>query len=205
METSKSGQQGPQSETQRVNTVKRNRLIRRAAILAVVCMVLGSAFYLYGSKSQDDKIGAPADPLKPLPLIIPEPPKGGYEKVIYDADQLFVKNKYDEAIKLLETEAGKTSDKGQLYTLNSKAGYCYRAKGDWLNAIKRFEEAQATGKPESRSLDPVIGEMAEKAGNKAKAIAAYKRAYDFLAGNEDPIAQRIAARYQAKIKSLGGR
>ena len=204
MEISKSGQQDPQSETQRIKSVKKNRLTKSAVLLLTVCIVLGAVFYLYRSKFQDDKISSPADHLKPLPLITPEPPTGGYEKVIYDADQLFVKNNYDDAIKLLEAEAVKTSDSSQLYTLKSKAGYCYRAKGDWSNAIKRFEEAQATGKPEARSLDPVIGEMAEKAGNKPKAIVAYKRALDFYAGNEDPIAQRIAARYQAKIKSLGG-
>lgn len=184
------------------------RLLSRykwVAIVIGILIIVGAVFVFNRLQANKNKTQSPkADPNMPLPLITPKAPADDYGKIILEADLLYTKADYDGAIKRLNGLISKTTDKAQLYGLYTRLGRSYKAKSDWRNAITALEKAQQTGQPGSGGLYPEIAESAEKAGDKAKAIEAYKKAIDEIKGNNSPVAKRIIDTYQAKIKSLGG-
>lgn len=178
---------------------------RKHFLVGTLCaVILAAGLVVYFQKDNSSETGstqATSEPIRPVKF---QAPTNEYESAIYKADQLLIKSDYDGSIKLLEAALIKTTDKAQQYTLQSKIGYSYKAKGDWKNAIKWFEQAQATGQPAASGLYLEIAEAAEKADDKPKAIAAYKKVLEQLVNNPSPAAKKIAESYRAKIKSLGG-
>jgi len=181
------------------------RLLLLAA-LALAAIAAGLIFVTRQQLNKDKSNDPAAKQQKDVPLVAPTPeaPTDDYGKAIIEADQLYIKNDFDGAIKTINTALPKITDKAQLFNLYARLGRCYKAKGDLNNAIKSFEQAQQTGYPAADALYIDIAETAEKAGNKAKAIAAYKKAIEILDKTNSPAAKKIAESYQAKIKSLGG-
>lgn len=205
MENSETGHQEPSNHPKLTGLVKSNkRLLAGLILIVIIALALGLYFMRRPQQKRTAAINANKDPSQVVTPITPKPPTEGYEKAVYDADKLYVKGDYDGMIALLKESVPKTTDKEQLFTIKEKIGKAYQAKGDWQNAINWFEQAQATGSKYADSLYPVIAEMAEKLNDNKRAIAAYKKAYDILATNKDPVAKKIAAKYLVKIKSLGG-
>ena len=183
----------------------RKRLLLIAAVVVAAIAIAAVIVLRQQSGKDNGKSSNSGQQVEQIPVApAPEAPTDDYGKAILEADQLYMKQDYDGAITTINAALPKITDKAQLFNLYSRIGRSYRAKGDLNNAIKSFEQAQQTGYPAADALYVDIAETAEKAGNKAKAIAAYRKAIEILNKTNSPAAKKIAESYQAKIKSLGG-
>lgn len=189
-----------------VSKIIGNKRLLLAVAVLIVATVAGIAVFIHqNSKINKAKKSKTNQQVEQIPVApTPEAPKDDYGKAILAADQFYLKQDYDGAIKAINAGLPKITDKAQLFNLYARMGRCYKAKGDSSSAINSFEQAQQTGYPAADALYVDIAEMAEKAGDKPKAIAAYKKAIEILNKTNSPAAKKIAQDYQDKIKSLGG-
>lgn len=116
------------------------------------------------------------------------------QKLVDDLNQKYGMGDYQGAIKLLEGQQSIQDTNTQLLLAGA-----YANAGDYKKALQIYQTLDKAGKLPQESLGN-MGDMAEKAGDTAAAIAAYKRAKSFAASSNEVDDQ--GAVYDYKIAQL---
>ncbi len=182
-------------------TSKKNLIVLGVA-LVIIC-IGASIFYLHiksinSKKAAEKLVPVRQDPAQALAKA------SDFDKTIVSADKFIAASSFDQAIKLLQKDEPKVTDPAQHYAIMARLGSAYFSKNDYVTSINWFERAQQTGQPGSDSLVVNIAMVAEKMGDKAKAIANYHKAIDLLRAHPDSGTDMSVQIYQNKIKVLGG-
>ncbi len=173
--------------------------------LVVICLVAGGAYFITNKNDQNSQQADAVNPEAPIIPVdkIPQPVTD-HDKTIVAADKLIAAQDYGGAIKLLEPYDATLTDPALRYPVEARLGNLYSYKQDYKNAITWFERAQTTGQPGADNLYLDIATAAEKAGDKPKAIAAYRKIVEIIKQRGNVSGENGIQRYEEKIKSLGG-
>lgn len=151
-------------------------------VVILLLAIMGGAFYLLNQK--------PAS--KPLTT----------EEALVVADNTALEGDKDAAIALLQKQLPLAKNDTEKINIHLAIGAAYENKSDLSNALKSYESAHAV--KEGFGINSSIARVAEKMGDKAKALEFHKRNHALLKSGQEQGYNNDLERTEKAIKDLGG-